>query len=89
MDWHKRREEVWTTVYDDEPTAYVIVLRHVVTQGPNHSPAVHPWTGVVYRQDTSAVMMTATDDDRRVVMQACDDWLHALAIARERNTHTR
>jgi hypothetical protein len=81
MDWHRRTDETHTHVTKD---GFVVVLRRTRHVRPDGVEFVGDWTGTISR-DNGAVMMSATEDARGAVIAACDAWLLALQVARERD----
>lgn len=81
MDWHRRTDETHTRLSDD---GLITVLSRVRWSTPNGGEHVGDWHGRVTKHD-GTVMMQAEDASRDVVVGACDAWLLALSVARERD----
>jgi hypothetical protein len=84
MEWHRRTDETHTHV---TPDRFVIVLRRIRHTRPDGVEHVGDWTGTISREN-GAVMMTASEDTRPAVIAACQAWLLALSVARERDPVT-
>jgi hypothetical protein len=84
VDWHRRTDETHTHVTED---GFIIVLRRVRYTTANGAEHVGDWRGMICK-DNGAVMMQAEDAARGAVIAACDAWLLALSIARERDPAT-
>lgn len=82
MDWQYRRVDQVTAGVDN---LIVVATRNTIITRDG-SPIIRgDWNARVMRDDGSAILMTSTDTDRDACLSACEEFIRALSLARERD----